>query len=430
MKPLSRQLETLLDVHVDTPSDWLTVPMDYAKESTSGTKLMVPPELPLGADQETAVARVLRNKLGIDAMEATWYRMGAEPYVVCKPEPQAPLSCSMADVAEHIRNAKETAPVVGLTRNSTVVTLNLDDDSPHVLISAGSGGGKSVLAKALIAQFLRNGAKVVIFDRKRISHKWAKDLPGVRYFRDAPEIHHELLELAAEGDRRNRLTDHQDVPDVGQRIVVVFEEMNATMNKLKAYWEDVREKDDVKRSPALESLGDLVNMGRQVSMNVVAIGQRIETRTLGGGDIRESFGIRCLARYTMQTWKMLCAEIWPMPRKSRVRGRWQIVFGGESVSTQVVFMTDSEAQSLAVERVDQADKAGTPDLGTDGLATLREIFGDGYDRLRKASARSDVFPEPAVRSTNGGAHLYERVAVDRWVGKYDTPKNKMEAEVA
>lgn len=411
VNPLHHTLSHQLGHYPQRAEEWLTVPLDYAEEDTQGTRINLPPGVPVPEDVKSSVSSIVGYKLAVGHMTATWHLSGAEPHVIFRPEPQAPGSVSFQDVAELVRNTSGTTPLIGLTKRNQPVYLDLEDDSPHILVSAGSGGGKSVLAKAVIAQALRHGDRVVICDRKRMSHKWAKDLPGVEYHRDVADIHKALIELSSEGDRRNRLTDHNDDPDLGPRIWLVFEEMNVSTGKLRQYWDTIRDKTDVKSSPAVTALGDLVNMGRQVSIHVVAIGQQINANTLGGGSIRESFGIRCLTRYSMNSWKMLCPEVMPMPRKSKIRGRWQIVTNGEAVDTQVVFMSDEEAQMLSRERVDLGDKAGTRTLGT---VTLPEAFGDDYERLRKAAQRDLRFPEPVVRS-EGAAHLYDANDVNEWL---------------
>lgn len=432
VEPLHRSLRSYLGHDPGSAGDWLTVPHDFQSCDGEGVRLQLPPDLNLDGDQKARVLSIVGARLGVDHLGAQWHDQGREPYAVFRPVPQAPTSCTLADVQEAITAAPDTAPVIGMAKQGRIVSIDLEDESPHVLISAGSGGGKSVLAKAMIAQFLNRGARVVIMDRKRISHRWAKDLPGVEYYRDTEQIHDALIGLAKEGDRRNRLTDDSDDVEIGGRIVVVFEEMNATTGKLTNFWTATREKDDPKRSPAVEALGDLVNMGRQVHMHVIAIGQRIETRTLGGGDVRESFGIRCLSRYSVQTWKMLCADVWPMPKKSSTRGRWQIVTNGETTETQVAFLSDEEAQGLARagrSAADQADTPGTRKVGTGVHITQREAFGADYERLRKAMQRDPDAPEPIV-SGEGVTNLYVRADIDAWRRRYDSRPRLSKDEVS
>jgi hypothetical protein len=424
VRPLHEALGRIIgDVAPLHWQDWIHVPRDYDCESTAGVRIHLPAALSWPPGAKTLFVDAVSQKLGIAELDVQWHLAGEHPCVIFKPIAQAPTKVGYADVRDAIATTTDTRPIVGVTKHDRVVALDLEDDSPHILISAGSGGGKSVLAKVLIAQFLSRGARVIIMDRKRISHRWAKDLPGIEYYRDTEEIHDKLISLAQIGDIRNKQTDDGD--RTYQRIVLVFEEMNATMNKLTGYWTSIRESSDPRRSPALEALGDLVNMGRQVSMHVVAIGQRVETRTLGGGDIRESFGIRCLSRYTVQTWKMLCADVWPMPKKSPVRGRWQIVVAAEATETQVACLSDTEAQGLALSVVPAAVPTGMSSciegVGTaadTSLVDLKTFFGDEYDRKRKRLLRDPQRPMRAAGG-EGSADLYRRDDLDAWERRWD-----------
>lgn len=404
----------------------VAVPTDYDREGTFGTRLALPSDRPITADLQKRLTEVVGQKLGLTDMDVTWHLRGNEPYAVFKPTPQAPRKVGYQEIREAIDAADRSELVVGLAKYGKVVKLDLNDDSPHVLISAGSGGGKSVLARMFMAQFLAQGARIVILDKKRFSHQWAKGLPRVTYHngKNIAEMHDALIALAKIGDDRMDLAEANggEAMDFGGRIVLVFEEMNATIGKLTNYWQEVRDNKagDPKRSPALEALSDLVNMGRQVEMHVVAIAQQMTANTLGGGSVRESFSVRCLARYTVQTWKMLCADVWPMPRKSTIVGRWQIVMGGEATATQVAFLTAGEAQALAGswEARTLADSPeGTPS-GDSDLVTLRDHFGDDYDRRRKQLQRDDNGPTPAARVEHG-ADLYRRGELTQWAAERD-----------
>ena len=400
------------------------VPTDYAVEGTFGTRLDLPAGVPITGEIQKRLTEVVGQKLGLTDMDVTWKLQGSAPHALFKPTPQAPRKVTYQDIAEAIRTADRSELVAGLAKHSRVVTLDLNDDSPHVLVSAGSGGGKSVLARLFMAQFLAQGARIVILDKKRFSHQWAKGLPRVTYHngKNIADMHDALIGLAKVGEDRMDLAEKNggEATDFGGRIVLVFEEMNATIGKLTAYWAEVREKTDPKRSPALEALSDLVNMGRQVEMHVVAIAQQMTANTLGGGSVRESFSVRCLARYTVQTWKMLCADVWPMPRKSTIVGRWQIVTGGQAVATQVAFLTNADAQALARswearELEDMPD--GTASWDSD-LVSLRDHFGADYDRRRKQLQRDPQAPEPATRAEHG-ADLYRRGDLTAWAAKRD-----------
>lgn len=58
-------------------------------------------------------------------------------------------------------------------------------------------------------------------------------------------------------------------PDaIGLRLLILLEEVNATMKQLARYWERTRESGDPKISPAIDALNEILYMGRQVRMHV------------------------------------------------------------------------------------------------------------------------------------------------------------------
>jgi hypothetical protein len=107
---------------------------------------------------------------------------------------------------------------------------------------------------------------------------WAKGLPNVAYARDDEELHELLLALQKEVDRRNRLADQTaDIEgnvkgNVGPRIFVIAEELNAAMKRPRQYWRRERGAGDPGRWPALDALDEILFTGRQVRVNVLMIG--------------------------------------------------------------------------------------------------------------------------------------------------------------
>jgi hypothetical protein len=355
VRPLHRALAPVLGVPLArAPGAWLDVPHNYSRTEGARISVALPDHFSGGTDARRLVADVVTSKLALEDPGIAWHTSGASPHVTFTVQVPPPESVSLADVAELVRLARDTAPLVGLGRAGKPVYADLDGDSPHVLISAGSGGGKSVTTRLLLAQILARGGVGLVLDVKRLSHAWARGLPNVRYCRDIAEIHDALLWLRDELDTRNRLADegadaegNTDHVDVGPRIGVLAEEMNATINRLAAYWRSIKGRDDPAMSPAIEALGDALFMGRQVKVNVLAVAQMFTARTAGGPEARENMGVRILARYTLNNWRILVPEIWPAPRASRHRGRVQVCAAGHARETQVAFLAPSEARALA-----------------------------------------------------------------------------------
>ncbi|MQT05135.1 pRL2-11, partial [Streptomyces jumonjinensis] len=96
---------------------------------------------------------------------------------------------------------------------------------------------------------------------------------GVTYCRDIADIHDALVELGMEGRRRVRVADERGIdpdPDaIGPRLLILLEEVNATMRQLARYWDRIRESGDPKTSPAIDVLMEILFMGRQVRMHVL-----------------------------------------------------------------------------------------------------------------------------------------------------------------
>lgn len=156
---------------------------------------------------------------------------------------------------------------------------------------------------------------------------------------------------------------------------------------------EIRQPGDPVTSPAITALADILQMGRSAKVNVIGIAQMLTARAIGGPEARENFGIRCLARFSVNAWKMLCPEA-AIPRPSRHRGLWQVVVGGQATAVQVAFLHAPEARRLSVSPLsarrhmasDRPMSPGQPSSGDipadplDVAVTLREAVDRGLVR--------------------------------------------------
>jgi len=434
------------------PKGWLTIPRDFSQVEGSQIRLGLPAGFLGTAEAKRIIMTALTDKLAIEDGSLTFHTVGPEPYalITTSTPPPDKVTFSDPDVRAAIEAACESAPLIGLGRARCKICADWDADSPHALMSAGSGGGKSTVIRCLFCQGLHHGALGIVLDLKRMSQAWARGLPNVIYCRSIAEIHNMLIALGAEVERRNELADELadddgNIPDeayaeIGQRIEIVCEEMNATINRLNAHWRKIKAKNDPSVSPAVEALGDVLFMGRAVRVNVLAVAQMMTARALGGPEARENFATRILARYTMNAWKMLVPEVWPMPKSSRHLGRVQVVNAGVARETQVVFFTPKEAREWAlsgsVSRIVDTPLSGSqvayvprsqvpPTRGggggtvpaLPGPVTLREAVDSGaltisLESARAARKRDPEFPPAA--GIRDGATTYEPAALTSW----------------
>jgi hypothetical protein len=389
------------------------------------------------------LVKAITSRLALDNPEVKWSLAGPKPRLEISQSAPPPARVSLADAMPAIDQAADDEVVWGLGRKARPVASSLSGDSPHLGLSMGSGAGKSVTARTVLAQLLYKGAIGIILDFKMISHHWAHGLPNVVIVRRPEEIHDMLVWLGGEVLRRNEVAfvgadiDGTVNADVGPRIMVVAEELNATIAQLKAYWRKIKPKGGPDRSPALDALDMVSFTGRQVRAHILYIAQRLSDKaTGGGGDVRENIGVIVFGRWRATTWKMLAPDF-PMPAKNLTPGRVQVV-ASDVRECQTVYMTEPEARALAtagkISCLPYGMPAATsatgprPDGGTApdlcdatgwrpaaalpvaASVTLREAVENGLlgdltlDAARTRRGRDPHFPEPVDKESKD--HLY------------------------
>jgi hypothetical protein len=437
--PLHHALKDAVGSTATRPEQWLRIPADFKTNPGVPIRIDLPAHFDGGDGNQQHMKTVVKNKLGLASDTVAAFRAeGDKPYVMFTEPKRPPRTVGLAELMPLLTRSRETAPIIGLAAGGTTVVVDLEADSPHVLLSAGSGAGKSVLLRAILAQALAKGAYGIILDVKQVSHMWANNLPNCEYHRSAESIHERLLELLDEVERRNKLvvdnadeagnTDHIDV---GPRIFLLAEEMNATVNKLQRHWRKIKQKGDPNTSPAIEALQELLFMGRQVKIHVIAVAQMASARSMGGPEARENYATRCLARYTNNNWKMLVPEVWPPPKRTKHIGRWQIVKAGVATETQVVYLTPREARDLAMAgqahppRPSAPPPATVPDPGWGPAQVVYErdyleeppVPGTGQRHGQAPDhRRGQSTPLYAIQGCGASAHEVGEVETERLVG--------------
>lgn len=399
---------------------WLSMPLDFfSSDQRPELKMHLLATQSYDDKLKTMVLKLIADKLGrsLDDLDYQWQGKGAAPTITIRLAPKPPAKVLFADMRKAMENASEAAPIMGIAARGKMITSNFDSDAPHVAASAGSGAGKSVWGRLLIAQGLRNGIQYVVLDKKRVSQNWCKNHPGVIYCVEGKTMHNALIDLAAELKLRFDLIDSAVDPDnidVGPRIVLFFEEQNMGMKELKKYWESIREKGDPKRSPAIDALDELLCAGRQAKMHVISIAQLFTVQAAGGDPTaRENYATRFMARATQNAWKMLAPECAPFPKMQRKTGRWYVAADGVATEFQVGFLSEAEALEWAggghvtvpaqwISGSEQSQSTVTGQSVTEAgprLYSLREAVSESlvgaltYDGLRQAKSRDKAnFP--------------------------------------
>jgi hypothetical protein len=353
--PVSRSVSVILGHSIPdrTAAKWVTVPKDYREPGGSAVEILLPAHF-TGADAavKTRLERSVSAKLGIRNISSHWQTEGSSPRVLLSSPPEPPSMVSFSDVEHLLIRSEEYRPMLGMLGGGQSLNAEMIEDSPHIALSAGPGAGKSTLAKLISMQALRWGWGVVVVDWKMTkAYAWMKDLPGVTYLSDLEDIHDFGVRVAQEVDIRKAsgMTGRANV-------LIIRDEWNAVAPMLMDWWftyraglEPEEKKITPPRSPALQGYAVLDFAGREFGIFDLCIAQRFSARIFNGNaDIRECFQIKCLARYSDQTRKLLAPDIKPFPKKNNTPGRWTIVAGEDVAVVQVPFIQNEEAREYAL----------------------------------------------------------------------------------
>lgn len=270
------------------------------------------------------------------------------------PNPYSGLGGKSSDIPELVGLSDVPAPsasgvVLGMGTDGPV-TVDLDAESPHILVNAPTGLGKSAVARSVAVQRLAQGDIVVVLDVKMHSHKWARDLsPLVHYADTDASVGATLVNLGRELHRRNQVTrdyDGEGPAPVGPRIVVIFEETNATLTHLGK----------LDRSlgggyGALDAFRDVLFMGRTARMHVVAFAQLASYRSGLTADLIENFGTKILIGASQKAWKWLVPECGQFRSTPETDGRGLVCRGNRARETQLVWVDESEAAETVLASI-------------------------------------------------------------------------------
>jgi hypothetical protein len=436
-----RPLHRALAKELDAPPTRLAIEPDRSK-----AVIGLPEEFTASDREREAITRAVTAKLAIEAPEADWSKLhGKRPQVTFVRSEPPPAKVTFADIRAEVEKAAEHEVVMGRGKRGQLVTVSVDTDSPHLGLSMGSGDGKSTVARNIACQLLNHGALALVLDYKLISHMWARGLPNVAYAGTPEEIHTALLWLQDEIQRRNAVAlagadiEGKVHANVGPRILVIAEELNATQSRLAAYWRREKPNGASSRSPASEALDEAMFIGRQVLVNVLQIGQRLSAKASGSGDARENLGVRIMKDPSSSTWKMLVGDRHALPPATGHLGRLQVVTAKAVRETQGAFVSAKDARAYAISgivavprpdmpftgrRLTVADVTAIENLGPDlpnvagnghpatlppGAVSLSDAVEAGVlhaklTAVRRASLRPG-FPQPVGR--RGNAHLYD-----------------------
>ncbi|MFF5442192.1 hypothetical protein [Streptomyces achromogenes] len=121
------------------PRRYLHVPRNFSDDDAE-IRIDVPTHMRFNED---LIADLIKKKLARENGSFTWRRAGRDTHVIVKKRQAPPKMLRLSDpgVREVLAKMPESAPLIGFGAGKKKVSVDLDHDSPHVLISASTGGG-------------------------------------------------------------------------------------------------------------------------------------------------------------------------------------------------------------------------------------------------------------------------------------------------
>lgn len=349
-------LRAALTAELGAPPARLRLPLDRSKVIVG-----VPAQF-TGSDQGTlAVGRAVTAKAGLESPEAAARLHGRRPAIVYTRSIPSPAYVSWeGPIEQAVASAAHNELIFGLGKRDALITATYGE-SPHLAIPGGSGGGKSALVAFLLLQELMRGTLVINLDPKWTSQLWLQHLPNVINAHDTPDLHLALVWLGKELKRRTRAAYYSAGGtgrvrgSVGQRIVVLAEELNYGMPDLKDYWTETRagDKSLPKKSPAISALSGVSCAGRASDIHAWLVAQLLTVDSTGVKDstIRTNAGIKAMmARLDKPGWDMAVGKHLPMPSPSDHPGRIHLVTGMTVRETQVPYLHLDDKDEAAADK--------------------------------------------------------------------------------
>lgn len=184
---------------------------------------------------------------------------------------------------------------------------------PHILVSGGTGSGKSVLISVLILEFLKRQSTVYIADPKNsdlgsLSHyfgnKYVATTPNniARTVRVVVEEMQERYQVMRDNFQYgSNFTDHEFNP-----VWLIFDEMGA----FQATGSDKKSRDII--TEVMDGIKQIILLGRQSGIFILVSAQQVNASTTLSTELRDNLGLRiALGANSSEGYRMVLGSATP-----------------------------------------------------------------------------------------------------------------------
>lgn len=315
----------------------------------------------------------------------------------------------------------------GVDKSGKWIHADLRNETPHVLISAATGWGKTSLMSIFVARVAGRGGVVDICDPKVVGFADTfRNIPNINIHTSIEDMTETITAFREEIQRRYELigqgadiNDHDKFP----LKLLVLDEMGTLVAMMRMHYDDVKERGGPKNPPWLTQIMMILWEGRAARCHVITGAQQANAQVLINSDARDQYGLKIAAGpQSINAWRMMFGMA-PPELGARVKGRAIAGVGSELVTVQLAQLNAEDARKLALggrpdpgsgqpvrspwspdypETEDQADETESqsiPEGGQDDPESDPETWDDEFDTAAESgpSERPERRPMPRRR---------------------------------
>lgn len=392
VRPLWATLSGYLGVApTDDHSRYLDVPHDYATNRAAVATVTYPAGWDAHSGMQDRIEALMARHIGA-SWDVAWGALGA----TWSHAPAPPQMVPWADLEPEQYRVDEIPLGVAARGRTVVVSMRLE--SPHWMVAAPSGGGKSSTLRIPAVHTRGKGGLVDIIDFKLTSYTASLErVSGIRVHTDMESAVWALSEfyvsmLGANQAIKAGLLRPEDIPP---RLLII-DEFGTLMSLVNGWW---RRQGLKGKPPFLDAWRIVLYQGRSSEHRMIVGVHTPAASLFGSTDERNAFVTRLLAGKASDTkWRQTFDSEPRIPYDERHPGRY-VINTGELEELQVAWLDEAEARSraeAAESAPDWFDRGALPPWVTE--ATLeraaKEVGIDWLSLDGTAPAEGSVMAAP------------------------------------
>lgn len=244
------------------------------------------------------------------------------------------------------RVGKELTVPIGMVADDKWAFIEMEKETPHTLVAAPTGFGKTTILLVLVGWVLMQGGTVDVIDPKRVGFLELEGMPGVRVHTDVESWPKVIAEYRASMEvvykARENGEDIDDRTKFPTRLLVIDEKGSYT-EMLKAWWKSSGKKGE---PPTFIDEKVILWQGRFARHFMATGAQQANGRVLHSTDERDNYGARIAAGpQSAESWRMMFGGKRQACPVLKGRAFWSN--GSEPVPIQLTYVSGEQLARMA-----------------------------------------------------------------------------------